>query len=73
MNKWLFSFFIFVLLGGFTILRSMGLSIFIGYILGIGILHIGISKKRIFLILLGVIITIFSFFVPIFLGVLFQL
>ncbi|XXM73261.1 hypothetical protein ACQ0QQ_05035 [Lysinibacillus sphaericus] len=64
MNKVLLSFFVFVLLGAIWIVRSMGWIIYIGYLLGVGIVHTGISIKRGWLILLGLLVMILSLFIP---------
>ncbi len=72
MYKWWISFIIFVLLGALTFLMSMGWSIFAGYVLGIGLMHIGLWKKKLLIILLGLFIIIFSCLVPLFYVGIFQ-
>ncbi|MBM7553270.1 hypothetical protein [Thalassobacillus pellis] len=62
--KYLLSAFLFVILGAFTILSAMGTYVFLGYSLGMTVVHIGIWKKKVFPILLGVILIILSFFLP---------
>jgi hypothetical protein len=58
------SFFVFALLGGYIILRASGTIIFIGFLLGLAVIHLGIWKKKGLVIILGVVIMILSFLLP---------
>ncbi|PWU69437.1 hypothetical protein [Gracilibacillus dipsosauri] len=72
MKRYILSLVLFVMIGAFTILRAMGVYVFLGYVLGVMIVHIGIYKRKILLILLGIVIAILSYLVPSFLGALFR-
>jgi hypothetical protein len=58
------SFFVFALLGGYIILRASGTIIFIGFLLGLAVIHLGIWKKNRLVLILGVVIMILSFLLP---------
>ncbi|MEH7495331.1 hypothetical protein [Neobacillus niacini] len=58
------SFLVFALLGGYIILRASGTIIFIGFLLGLAVIHFGIWKKHGLVIILGVVMMILSFLIP---------
>ncbi|MFP7298917.1 hypothetical protein [Neobacillus niacini] len=58
------SFLVTALIGGFIILRASGRIIFIGFLLGLAVVHLGIWKKKVIVIILGVVIMILSFLFP---------
>jgi hypothetical protein len=58
------SFLVFALLGGYIILRASGTLIFIGFLLGLAVIHVGIWKKNGLVIILGVLMMILSFLLP---------
>ncbi len=72
LKRYILSLVLFVMIGAFTILKAMGVYVFLGYVMGVTILHIGIYKKKILLVLLGMIIAVLSYLVPNFLGALFR-
>jgi hypothetical protein len=55
---------VFALLGGYIILRASGTINFIGFLLGLAVIHLGIWKKNGLVIILGVVMMILSFLLP---------
>ncbi|MFB3163899.1 hypothetical protein ABLO26_21340 [Neobacillus sp. 179-J 1A1 HS] len=58
------SFLVFALVGGYIIIRASGTIIFIGFLLGLAVIHVGIWKKNGLVIILGVLMMILSFLLP---------
>jgi hypothetical protein len=58
------SFLVFALLGGYIIIRASGIIIFIGFLIGLAVIHLGIWKKYRLVIVLGVVMMILSFLLP---------
>jgi hypothetical protein len=58
------SFLVLAVLGGFIIVKASGTVIFIGFLLGLAVIHLGIWKKKGLVIILGVVIMILSFLLP---------
>ncbi|PAE33665.1 hypothetical protein CHI06_25620 [Bacillus sp. 7884-1] len=58
------SFLVLAVLGGFIIIKASGIIIFIGFLFGLAVIHLGIWKKNVLVTILGVVIMVVSFLLP---------